>query len=275
MKTIIRLLLVLVGLPGASVLPASADPDCVWPCPGLVGWWPGEGNARDIFGGHPGLWSNGVTFAAGMVGSAFSFDGTNGVISSASAPLTGIMNSFTFEFWVLPTASRASTTPSTKGTAGTSGQRYAIAPEYGGNAGSAGVGVSVGTNGVSVFEHAADYMPSPLVHPVAITQWTHVAVVYANKQPRLYLNGVLVKTGLTSPRSSVFPSKRFGNINSYGAFAGGLDEVSLYNQALASDEIAAIFAAGSAGKGKPPQPAPPAGDLPKRFRGRPHPRMVG
>ena len=48
---------------------------CTPPPPGMVAWWPGEGNANDIRGGNNGTPQGGVTFPAGEVGQAFSFDG--------------------------------------------------------------------------------------------------------------------------------------------------------------------------------------------------------
>ena len=52
---------------------------CVPVLSGLVSWWPGDGNADDIVDGNPGT-LNGVTLATGLVGEAFSFDGTGEVI---------------------------------------------------------------------------------------------------------------------------------------------------------------------------------------------------
>ena len=62
----------------------------------------------------------------------------------------------------------------------------------------------MGTNGVSVYEHGDSYMPALLVYDTPITGWNHIAVVYTNKQPILYINGILVRTGLTSLRPEVF-----------------------------------------------------------------------
>ena len=42
--------------------------NCTAPPPGLISWWPGNGNALDIVGGNNGTLSNGVTFAPGEVG---------------------------------------------------------------------------------------------------------------------------------------------------------------------------------------------------------------
>jgi hypothetical protein len=106
-----------------------------------------------------------------------------------------------------------------------------------------------------VFEHGALYLPSLLVYEANLTGWTHVAVVYQNKQPTLYVNGLQVRTGQTSSRSFVYPSLRLGGFlmsPDYGHFAGLLDEVSIYSRALSIAEIAAICNAGSAGKCKAP-----------------------
>ena len=92
----------------------------------------------------------------------------------------------------------------------------------------------MGTNGVSVFEHSASYLPSLLVYNATIAGWTHIAVVYSDRQPSLYLNGVLVRTGLTSGADS-YPSTCLGEVGvGYGYYAGLLDEVSIYDRALSA-----------------------------------------
>ena len=152
------------------------------------------------------------------------------------------------EFWALPTGARASTPEATTGASGTFNQRYAIFPVNDGGGAHAGSGVSVGTNGISVFEQAASYLPSLLVYNAAISGWTHVAVVYSNRQPALYVNGVAVRTGLTSTHSSS-PSTVLGESGyGFGYYAGLLDEVSIYGRALSGAEIQSIYNAGSGGK---------------------------
>jgi len=227
--------------------------NCVAPPSGLTNWWPGQNNANDVIGGLNGTLSNGTSFASGFVGQAFSFNGVNQYVTNAVPALTNILNSYSMEFWAKPTAGRQATTESTTGTAGIANQRYAIFPNNG-RFGAAGAGVSVGTNGVSVFEHASAYLPSLLVYDVAITNWVHVAVVYSNQQPTLYLNGSLVRTGLTSTHSSS-PSTCLGeNGLGYGYYAGLLDEVSIYDRALTVAEILSIYSASNSGKCGPPTP---------------------
>src|SRR5260221_7467038 len=157
------------------------------------------------------------------------------------------------EFWGWAAVGAGSKSEETSGLDGTGGNpRFGIFPNFGGTGSEpAGSGVSLGTNGVSVFEHTDNYLPSLLVYNASISGWTHVAVVYSNRQPNLFINGVLVRAGLTSTLSSspstILGGRIWSGLN-YGFYAGLLDEVSLYNRALSASEIQAIYAAGSSGK---------------------------
>lgn len=257
----IRIRVFLPGLICAAALSSSAatrrsEPTshltgCIG-CPtGMVAWWPGEGDARDLIGTERSTLVGLPGFADGIVGRAFSFNGLNDEVMNSTPGLTNIADSFTMEFWAWPTAGR-DTTPETSSLGwGTGNQRYAIFPDWGGDD-AAGAGVSVGTNGVSVFEHGNCYLPALLVYDTPVMGWTHIAVVYDSKQPKLFLNGVLVRAGLVSPRSFVYPSTWLGgrelDAGNYGHYRGLLDEISIYDRALSANEIAAIYAAGAAGK---------------------------
>jgi hypothetical protein len=98
-----------------------------------------------------------------------------------------------------------------------------------------------------VYEHGDNYMPAILVWEGAITGWTHVAVVYTNKQPSLYINGILVKTGLASTRAHCYPSLGFGGIiagqqggiggGTYGYYQGSVDEFRMWSAARTAADI--------------------------------------
>src|SRR4029078_1810271 len=88
--------------------------------------------------------------------------------------------------------------------------------------GHAGAGVSVGTNGISVFEHTHGYLPSPLVYNKELSGWFHVVVVYINKQPSLYVNGTLVHTGVKST-TTVHPGVCLGSQQGYGTLTGTVE----------------------------------------------------
>lgn len=174
--------------------------------------------------------------------------------------LPSFYDNFTFEMWVNPSATIVLAPEATSGTGGTSGERYALYPTWGGSNNSingptnpdAGAGLSVGTNGIAVYEHGASYLTPLLVWSGTVSGWTHIAVVYINKQPSLYINGVFVKTGLTSLKNRVYPSlgQWAGNLynlsggiggGNYGYFNGQLDEFRLWDMALSPASILANY----------------------------------
>jgi YD repeat-containing protein len=159
------------------------------------------------------------------------------------------------EFWFQPEATRTPTSAFDFGYISSVNhqQRFAIAPfqgavELGPN--DAGVGVSIGTNGIGVYEHSAGYLPSRLVYDTSLNGWNHVAVVYKDKKPSLYLNGQLVASRDVASNYIVHPSQFLGEVSlsfspgnpflgEYGRFKGGVDEFRIWNKALTSTEIKA------------------------------------
>ena len=212
------------------------------PTSGLVAHWKFDENtgtttADSSGNGHTGTLTNGPAWTTGQTNAALSFDGVNDqVVNNGIANLT---NNFTISFWAQPTTTHEIDSENTTGIGGTSGQRYALWPLWHTN-GHAGAGVSVGTNGVSVYESSDYYMPATLVYSGTLSGWTHVAVVYENKQPKLYINGSLVRTGLTSPMSFVHinPLEIGGDV--YGYYGGKLDEIRVYNRSLSAAEVATL-----------------------------------
>jgi len=95
----------------------------------------------------------------------------------------------------------------------------------------AGSGISVGRNGVAVFEHGASYFVPILVHAVPIADWTHVAVVYRDGQPSLYINGKFARKGLKSSKivhssmtATGADSKFAGKVSGIESLPRALDE---------------------------------------------------
>ncbi len=102
----------------------------------------------------------------------------------------------------------------------------------------AGSGVSVGRNGVAVFEHGASYFVPILVHAGPVNDWTHIAVVYRNGEPSLYLNGRFVHKGLRSSKTV------HGSLTSAGTdskFAGKVSKAELLPRALDESDLAKLM----------------------------------
>lgn len=153
-----------------------------------------------------------------------------------------ITNNFTVEFWVNPQGTRQWQQQSTNNTSGVSGQQYLIVPVWGGAAATkrAGMGVSIGTNGISVYEHADNYLPPLLSYDVPLNGWHHIAVVYNNKVPTLYIDGAWAANGLQSQKDWVSPSYTFSTMG-YGIMKGGVDEVRIWSTSRTAAEISANY----------------------------------
>jgi RHS repeat-associated protein len=229
--------------------PAPAAPLASAPTSGLVAHWAldeGAGAiAADSSGnGNTGTLQNGPVWAAGKVGtSALDFDGADDRLTTAN-PST-VSDNFTIAFWADPDVAHEIDPEMTYSTYGGSGQRYAWWPMWR-PGGDAGAGVSVGTNGVSAYEHGPNFAAPMLVHQGQVSGWTHVAVVYESKRPKLYINGALVRTGLQSPRDAVRAVAQDVGGNVYGYYDGSMDDVRLYNRALSAGEVSQLAAAGGA-----------------------------
>lgn len=218
---------------------------------GLTGvdWWKldeGAGSAlADAVGGSPGS-LNGCTWVNDGTRTSLAFNGTSDSASFGGAGRRGVTNTFTISFWAAPEAERAPTPEATTGISGIRGQRYALLPQqYSAASGEAGCGVSVGTNGVSVFELADNYLPSPLVADRPLSGWSQVTVVYRAGQPSLYIDGAFVKKGLKSAKR-VHPDFSLGG-SPYGWYQGKLRDVRVYARALTDAEIRRLAAGDPSG----------------------------
>jgi autotransporter-associated beta strand protein len=164
-----------------------------------------------------------VQAVTGAIGTGIQFDGLDDLISFGTSGRP--YDNFTFSAWISTANGHERDAQSTGGTAGTGGQRYAFDVEAGGST-STSAGLSVGTNGVSVYELASNYMPALAVYSNNIgSGWNFVTVTYLNRQPRIYCNGALACTGLTSPRTPVYAPYRIGGQPTYGYLNGSMDEV--------------------------------------------------
>jgi len=211
-------------------------------------WWPAEYNADDATGWHRGSPDGNVSFAAGKVGQAFSFDGASQVVVPDSPELnpTGAL---TLEAWIHPEPPFGSISPpiikkSGIGSARTEeGQSTGYALELR-DPDSVILGVYLaGAPGTWTFSAEA---------PVPMNEWSHVAGVFDGEKLVIYLNGEPVGTP-TPATGTMVPSSNDlqighdpSNLDRY--FKGLIDEPAVFDRALSPAEIRADYQAGSAGK---------------------------
>ena len=174
------------------------------------------------------------------------FDGTAGAVVT-SPQLLDAHGSFTLEFKVTPTQIIALNAESNTGAVGIAGQHYAIAGLQGattyGDASHAGIGVSVGTNGISVYQHTANVLSPLLSWGDTVTAETQVAIVFTNNTPTLYINGVAVRTGLHSTVANLHASLTVGG-DAYGYFEGSVSDYRVWDNALSAAQISANLTRG-------------------------------
>ncbi|MFD3003758.1 glycosyl hydrolase [Pontibacter toksunensis] len=93
--------------------------------------------------------------------------------------------------------------------------------------GRATAGLAVGRNGIGVWEHGAGKPALVLAAPVFISGWSHIALVYQDNVPAVYVNGKLVEKG-----------KRSGDVVHPGLGPALLEEgASYYNGDMTEPEL--------------------------------------
>jgi hypothetical protein len=232
-----------------ATLTVNPLPPCAQPPLGIISWWRGEANGLDNVGGN-GLVLSGTTFGGGKVGQALGFDGTSSfAMANASAALNvGTSVGLTVESWVKP-SDLGNSRPIAEWNRQTAGS-----PSYGvhfwlkyGGPGSFFANIVDTANNWHVIASDAGV--------VRINEFQHLALTYEKGTglARLYHNGAIVKEanlGIFTPQTSynLFLGRRPPGGSGTGTFLGQLDEVSVYNRSLSSNEVAAIYAANLSGK---------------------------
>ena len=226
---------------------------CLPPPVGLVGWWPGDGDANDLAGTDNGVLQGGATASAvGFVGSAFSFDGTSSSVQVPDSPTLRPAN-LTIEAWV-----QFSSLDSTASGGSAPGDQYLVFKQnsrYGNFEGFDLSKTRVADGDVFRFLITSATAQSAQVNSTTLLAtgvWYHVAAVRGANFTQLYVNGYLEsQTNVDFAQDYGAWPLWFGTSGqSYWdhKLNGLLDEVSLYDRALSSNEVAAIYAAGAAGK---------------------------
>lgn len=234
------------------LLQLRSAPTCLPPPAGLVSWWPGENQANDLAGGNPGTPQNGAGFAPGKVGTAFSLDGFDDQVEIPASPSLDLTNALTVAAWIRPASGSVSGTILSKYDTATGQASWALLLLSGGL-----LRFTVVQDGGATSPFFALDSTQQVVRAEA---FYHLAATFDASVQRmvLYVNGAEVPAAAppgSANVSRVFASSapvRIGAMKTLGGaltdfFTGLIDEVVVFNRALASNEIAALYAADSAG----------------------------
>ncbi len=242
---------------------------CIPPPSGLISWWDAdlvsETTACDLPDGNTGTMIGGVGVVSGLVGDAFSFDGTS-YVRVPPAPNLNVQT-FTVDAWVFPVlldgpvdiivnkepdeASNAQATDYEIAIRGPLLSGQGTVPEGNFTFFLGGSSISGDPNEFLGFIDGGA--------PVPLNTWTHVALTFDGSTAKAYVNGVPTRTisGLSGSMPALFTPVKIGSrsdfITSFDPgqrFNGLIDEVEVFDRALSVSEIQEIFDAGSAGKCK-------------------------
>ncbi len=237
----------------SAVVVVTQPPDCVAPVSGLISWWQAEGNGDDAMDANAAQLLNGVNFASGKVGQAFDLDGTDDRIVVSNSPSVNFAagQSFSIEGWIRPLPNTTAYNLMT-----IVDKRYA--PDT-----SVCQGYEFVLQGGRILFHLSDSISNngttfgPAGPDLRDSAFHHVAVTVERSSHSgglMYVDGqVVMQFDPTSEPGDLSTSEplRIGNhatasLNIF--FKGQIDELALYNRALSTNEIVAIYSACSSGK---------------------------
>ena len=178
----------------------------------------------------------------GRTAKAMLFDGNklNHMRANRDDMRAVVSRTFTLAFWFQTTSSYLDYGAATEGASHYKGN-YAIFPAHSGSTTAQGLGVKVGRDGICLMGHYGGDVPVLMTYSASINaNWHHLAVtIQDNSAPILYLDGQKVATGATPTRTMNLGIRIGGD--DYGYYTGKLDDVRIYNRALAANEIRALY----------------------------------
>ena len=236
-------ILTLQHIVGLTVIDGCGPGLPVQPHSGLVSWWPGDGSAQDIVDGNHGTLQRGTTFAPGMVGQAFSFDGVDDYVFIPDALNLDVTDEVTVGLWA-----KINSIPS-------EGDAVLIDKMTSDPVGP--FGIVIWSGGPLVGRLWTDPMVGEpflvFTDTPDVQNWHHYAMTYRSGEQKAYMDGVEVdsssRTGQLLTNSLQIEIGSGVDRDYY--FDGLIDEVAIFSRALTDVEIKAIFDAGSAGVIKP------------------------
>ncbi|RMF94204.1 MAG: LamG domain-containing protein [Candidatus Schekmanbacteria bacterium] len=203
---------------------------------GLIAYWTGNSITNDSsVNNNNGTLQGGTTYAPGIIGEAFSFDGINDYVSVADNPLWTFSGDFTINLWAnlssIPSSSIGQ--PDSVFIGHDNGGGYQNKWFFALGGGKLNFHINGPGAGGSAFLAQTPFSP-------ALGEWNNLSVVKSGSTYTIYINGI---EGNSQTSSLVIPDATVPLTigQAEGFFTEGLiDEIAIYDRALSQTEIAAL-----------------------------------
>jgi hypothetical protein len=222
----------------ATPTPLPTQPQSTNP----IAWYTFDNNANDSSGNNlNGTIQNGATFTTGKINQGLSLNGTNQSVTVTSASPLDITGLYTLSAWVNPSQNLTDFKAVV-----VKNYTYFL---YAGSSGYCATGAPIGGgNGAIVCD------PTSLTPNI----WTHLAVTYDGTTLNIYRNGTQTASTPTTINPQTSTNTLQIGASQWGEyFPGAIDDVRIYNRALAQSEIQTVITSST------PTPTPTPTSLPK------------
>ncbi len=230
---------------------------------GPVGYWTfdsgqiASGKVLDSSGNNlAGTLSGGVTPAAGQMAQALAFNGANGSVQFGPDALTDLTGDVTLAAWVKTTNSSRTEALISRYSAGGSETGYLLRTAPSGHPELRIGGYNLSGSGAKVFTDTGKLINDG--------QWHHVAaVILIGQGVSFYIDGAPTSTQSATVAARAGGANLTLGLNGWTPFGtyftGSLDDVRIYNRALAAAEVASLAAGGGTPTAGKPVITPPGG----------------
>lgn len=207
---------------------------------GPVAHYPFNSNANDAIGTNHGTTNGGTTLTAdrfGKANSAYNFDGIDDFISTANLA-TNQTDNWTMTAWVKPSsiAQNNGTIVLNGFDNGGTGNGFSMVMGDATNAATGNLFKGF-LNGLVIVNSGLTFNTNNI--------WYYTVLVREAGVTKLYLDGVLSGTTITSTPNTPSGSLRIGSSNGIRFWNGAIDEVKVYNTALTATQVRQEYASSS------------------------------
>ena len=229
------LLLTIAVLLGLRITATAQTPPSYVPTDGLVGWWPFNGNANDESGNGNDGTVNGAILTDdryGNVNSAFYFESDGQSINCGNSESLGLTTNsiLSLSFWTLSASNK-----------------WPFISKYE-NSNSLNSNYGIG-NFNQNFRVTGNGSNSSQFQSNIASGWMNLSIVYNGimDSVSIYVNGSFIQNDYivlsadVSSNDLIFGPRFNPSVNSYQPPSGDLDDIGIWNRALTTDEIQALY----------------------------------